>query len=545
MKSLPLILALLAGPTVEALALTHKVLIIGIDGTMNSALAVAHTPNLDALKSKGCYTVREVSDPVTHSAAAWTSIFTGVWGDKHGVTDPGNSFDGNHLAQYPSFFARLEAANSNLNTLAFARWAPITNAVPDADEKLAFASDAAITDETCRRLANSDPDVFWMLLLDVDSAGHTYGWGPTVSNYVHAIEIADDRVGRIITALTNRATYSEENWLVIVQTDHGRHDDPDLEKSQIVWSIVSGPSAARGVMWPSPSTVDVCATVLTHMGVALDPAWNLDARVKGLPLPPTRYGANLIHNGDAESSSGIQDHAANRCICWWFDVSSATLGVYGSNPDFPSQASPGPTNRGNNFFLGGTTNSWISQRIDISDIAADVDDPGVECALSGWFGGAGGDDDGAALTARFLDAAGSVLGSITTGNIGAGERLDVTCLLERSTTGFLPAGTRFVEFALTNHVASGLNDASADNLSFVVTPRPDPPPSIQAHRAGGGGWEVDVMTRTNRRYTLERSADLIVWVEVVPPTWGTGAALTLADSDAPAVQAFYRVVVHR
>jgi hypothetical protein len=54
-----------------------------------------------------------VSDPVTHSAAAWMSIFAGAWGDKHGVTDPGNSFDGNHLAEYPSFFARLEAANSN------------------------------------------------------------------------------------------------------------------------------------------------------------------------------------------------------------------------------------------------------------------------------------------------------------------------------------------------------------------------------------------------------------------------------------------------
>src|SRR5215510_3502745 len=59
-------------------ALTNKVLIIGLDGTMPSALAVARTPNLDALKSNGCYSVRVVSHPITHSAASWSSMFTGV-----------------------------------------------------------------------------------------------------------------------------------------------------------------------------------------------------------------------------------------------------------------------------------------------------------------------------------------------------------------------------------------------------------------------------------------------------------------------------------
>src|SRR6185436_2374100 len=109
----------------NAAALTNKVLIIGIDGTMPSALAVARTPNLDAIKSNGCYSVRVATHPVTHSAAGWSSMFTGVWGDKHGVNDPGNSFAGNQFANYPSFFQRIEAANSNLNTLAFARWAPM------------------------------------------------------------------------------------------------------------------------------------------------------------------------------------------------------------------------------------------------------------------------------------------------------------------------------------------------------------------------------------------------------------------------------------
>ncbi len=499
------------------------------------------TPNLDALKSNGCHSLRVVTHPVTHSAACWSSMFTGVWGDKHGVNDPGNSFAGNQFSNYPSFFRHIEAANSNLNTLAFARWAPMLTAVPEADVKLSFDSDAAVTDETCRRLTNSNPDVFWMLLLDVDSAGHASGWGPTVSNYVRAIEIADGHVGQIIGALTNRVNYANENWLVIVQTDHGEHDDPDPERSRIVFTISSGPSTARGVIWPAPSIVDVCATVLTHIGVPIDPAWNLDARLAGFPMPPTRYGTNLIFNGDAESISGTNNYAPNRGIAWWFDIASTTLGAYGANTNFPSLASPGPANRGANFFLGGTTNGSILQRIDISDIAADVDGLRVDYILSGWFGGAGARDDWASLAASFLDASGAIAGSNVVGPVTAAERGAITGLVQRSTNGTLPGGTRFVEFTLTSHATLGMNDASADNLSFVLALKPSPPFLITSYGKVTGGWQVEFTTSTNRYYALERSENLIGWMEVTPLLPGSGQTAVLVDTNSPSGRAFYRV----
>jgi hypothetical protein len=527
------------GLVADTIALTNKVLIIGIDGTMPSAVAVARTPNLEALKSNGCHSVRVVTHPVTHSAACWSSMFTGVWGDKHGVNDPGNSFAGNQFSNYPSFFQRIEAANSNLNTVALARWAPMLTAVPEADVKLSFDSDTAVTDETCRRLTNSNPDVMWMLLLDVDSAGHASGWGPTVSNYVRAIEIADGHVGQIINALTKRATYSQENWLVIVQTDHGEHDAPDPERSRIIFTIMSGPAAARGVIWPSPSIVDVCATVLTHMGVPINPAWDLDARVEGFPLPPTRYGTNLIFNGDAESNSGTNNYTTNRGIAWWFDIGSATLGVYGANANFPSLASPGPTNRGVNFFLGGTTNGSISQRIDISDIAPDVDAAEVDYTLSGWFGGAGAQEDWAALTARFLDASGTVVGSKTMGPVTAAERGSITGLLPRRTDGALPGSTRFVEFTLTNRVVTGLNDATADNLSFILTPAPAT--TITALSRVATGWQVEFTSSASRSYVLERSTNLSSWMAVTPSTAGSGSTTALVDTNPPSGPAFYRI----
>jgi hypothetical protein len=538
-----LIGAICAGVLADSSALTNKVLIIGIDGTMPSALAVARTPNLEALKSNGCYSTRVVSHPVTHSAASWSSMFTGVWGDKHGVNDPGNSFAGNQFTIYPSFYRRIEAANSNWNTLAFARWAPMLTAVPDADVKLSFDSDAAVTDETCRRLTNSNPDVFWMLLLDVDSAGHSSGWGPTVSNYVRAIEIADGRVGQIIGALTNRVTYTNEDWLVIVTTDHGEHDHPDPERSRITWVINSGPSAARGVIWPSPAIVDICATVLTHMRVPIDPAWNLDARVQGLPLPPTTQRGNLIFNGDAESNSGTNNYAPNRGIAWWFDIASTSIGAYGASTNFPSVSSPGPTNRGANFFIGGTTNGSIFQRVDISDVRADVDVAFWDYILSGWFGGAGAQGDAAALTVRFLSANDAVLGSNVVGNVTAADRGGVTGLLERRTTGTVPPRTRFIEFILTNHVVTGMNDASADNLSFVLWRPPTPGLFLVLQGPVTNGWRVDFGSLAYRPHVLQRSESLAVplWTDVSPTIEGNGQVMTILDTNPPPDRAFYRI----
>ena len=112
-----------------------------------------------------------MTHPVTHSAACWSSFFTGVWGDKHGVNDPGNSFAGNQFARYPSFLRRLEMVNSNLNTVAFTRWADLRNVLGGVDAVTNFSSDATLTTATCSLLTNGDPDVFYTILLDVDSRG--------------------------------------------------------------------------------------------------------------------------------------------------------------------------------------------------------------------------------------------------------------------------------------------------------------------------------------------------------------------------------------
>ena len=57
----------------------------------------------------------------------------------------------------------------------------------------------------------------------------------------------------------------------------------------------------------------------------------------------------------------------------------------------------------------------------------------------------------------------------------------------------------------------------------------------------GGQWQVEFAAFTHWTYTLQRSTDMATWNDASAPVAGTGLPLTLADTNAPTNQAFYRV----
>jgi hypothetical protein len=194
-------------------------------------------------------------------------------------------------------------------------------------------------------------------------------------------------VGQIINALTSRATYAQEDWLVIVSTDHGEHDHPDPERSRIIFHIISGPRRRAGHVAGSHHRGCVRHGADAH-GRAIDPAWNLDARVEGFPLPADAYGANLIYNGEP---SRIPARTITRRIAALPGGSiSAASRSASTAPTRPSpHAASRTAERGNNFLPRRHRQRIDSQRINLADIALDIDSPGVNYTLSGWFGGAG------------------------------------------------------------------------------------------------------------------------------------------------------------
>lgn len=230
-----LLILLLINGSVMAQA-NRKVLFIGVDGCRYDGILFANTPTIDSLQNTATFAGTGLCAYKTWSGNGWSSMLTGTWHTKHGVTD--NTFIGANFAQYPDFIKRLETYNSNLRTVSVVHWAPINNIIIQAaDNEINVGTDLEVKNNCITVLNTDNPDVLFVDFDDVDHAGHTFGFSPAIPEYLDAIEITDGYIGEILTALQNRPNYVNEDWLVIITTDHGGipagHGGGTLEERRI------------------------------------------------------------------------------------------------------------------------------------------------------------------------------------------------------------------------------------------------------------------------------------------------------------------------
>ncbi len=268
-----------------------KALLVGIDGCRPDGVQAALTPNLDALQHGGAFSFEAQTNRLTKSGPCWASMLTGVWSDKHGVT--GNSMEGSRFDRYPHLFTRLNEGRPEARTASLVHWAPINHSiVTDADVAREFETSAAVAVAAEELMSQDDPDATFLHFDDVDHAGHLHGYGPS-PDYLAAISGVDALIGRVLGAIKKRNTYAEEDWLIVVSTDHGgddvkepgapkaRHGD-DVPAHRTVFLIVSGQSVVRGPIEPPPVTVDVPPTIFAHLRVAVEPEWDWQGRALAL-----------------------------------------------------------------------------------------------------------------------------------------------------------------------------------------------------------------------------------------------------------------------
>ncbi len=288
-----------------------KVLVIGIDGCRHDAAVAADTPHMDAIIARGTRFVgteilspNRVDQANTVSGPGWSNLLTGVWPNKHGVTN--NRFFGSKYDSYPHFFVRAKAVKPEIRTASFSDWGPIAQKILSASDKTVnqpaegaesyVKHDSELAEHCCEHLRNFDPDLVFLYLGQVDECGHTYGFHPTVKEYTQAIERVDGHIGQVQQAVESRKTYASEDWLTLLCTDHGGagtdhgdgHTNPDIRRTFL---IVSGPSAEVNAPQSQTYQVDVVATALTHLDVPLHQDWELDGKPVGLktastPTPP-------------------------------------------------------------------------------------------------------------------------------------------------------------------------------------------------------------------------------------------------------------------
>ncbi len=305
---------LLSGLAAAALmAQQHKVLIIGIDGCRGDAIVAANTPHLDSLANAGFRCFQGNTHPPTWSGTGWSTMLTGVWEQKHGVTD--NLFTGQQFAAWPHFFTRLTSVDPTLDLRSIVHWAPInTTITTGADQELNVATDQAVADAAVNLLQTGDPDVLFLQFDDVDHAGHLYGFTPATAQYLAAIELVDQQIGPLLNAVKQRP--ATEQWMVLVTTDHGGnasgHGGITFEEQRI-FTFASGPgivagerladhdttTAATSISFAAGRHVRVASTVPYQFGATQD--FTIECRVK----MPASWAGDPVFVGNKNWSSGV------------------------------------------------------------------------------------------------------------------------------------------------------------------------------------------------------------------------------------------------
>ena len=330
----------LAGAVPSAAQPTPRVLLIGIDGVRPDVLAEVPTPNLDALAASGWYTAQARTTTPSVSGPSWSSMLTGVWPEKHGVTN--NGFIGRDYDRWPGFLDRVERERPELATFAALDWMPLAE-LPEGGPVVSAAidqratvdgyelgwaeADGEVAAQAARHLAEADPDAMFVYLGNPDETSHRHA--SIGAEYRAAIALSDRHVGMLIDAVRGRPRVQDEDWLVLVSTDHGRREDGghggDSPEEMTIFILASGLGAGGSgradnpgqaddpggaddsgrardpADWPPPGPadiVDVAATALAHLGLAIDPAWGLD-------------GTPLSHLGGAREPGGAAMQVAD------------------------------------------------------------------------------------------------------------------------------------------------------------------------------------------------------------------------------------------
>ena len=179
-------------------------------------------------------------------------------------------------------------------------------------------------------------------------------------------------------------------------------------------------------------------------------------------------GGNLVKNGGGErvGTAGV--------IPKWKLVFGAgpELVAYGAGGGFPATDSPGPPNRGVNFFSGGPNDAQatLSQKIDLSALASTIATGTATFKLQGWLGGFGAQNDTVTVDVQWLAGKKEVGAGASIGPVLAADRESTTGLLLRKVTGAVPSTATDAVVHITFTRAEGsYNDGYADNISLTIS----------------------------------------------------------------------------
>lgn len=293
-----------------------KVVFVLIDGISADVIEKVSTPNLDAISQEGGYTRAYMggekggySQTPTISAVGYNSLLTGTWANKHNVW--GNDIKSPNYHHW-NVFRIAKQMKPKIRTAIFSSWEDnrtkligegmkeaggfefdysydgyeldTVNFPHDKDEHYISKVDEMVSKRAAECIAKEGPDLSWMYLWYTDTMGHKFGDSEA---FYRSIELADKQVGRVWDAVKQRKEKFNEDWMIVITTDHGRRlpdgkghgGQSDRERS--IW-IVTNHQNTNSYFKSNPAIVDIAPSILRHMEIEMPE--DLNKEMDGISL---------------------------------------------------------------------------------------------------------------------------------------------------------------------------------------------------------------------------------------------------------------------
>lgn len=306
-----------------ALAKTHKAVYIIIDGVPADMIERLQPPAIYDIAKDGAYgraytggEIGAYSQTPTISAIGYTNLLTATWVNKHNVTGNDN-LKPNY--NYWTIFRIAKSQSRYFTTALYSSWTDnrtvllgegkpetgnlkidyvadgydhdTTGFAKREDELQIFDIDEHVSRQAAEGIRRDGPDLSWVYLWYTDDAGHIKGNGTYFDNYVRK---ADEQVARIWQSVKYREAHYDEEWMIVVTTDHGRtecghHHGGQSLRERTTW-VATNVAVNRHFTDGTLAITDIAPSISRFMGftVPRDVLWEQD----GMPF----VGDVDIHN---------------------------------------------------------------------------------------------------------------------------------------------------------------------------------------------------------------------------------------------------------
>lgn len=294
-----------------------KAVFIIVDGIPADVIKKLKLPHFAAITSKGGFAHATVggekngyTQTPTISAVGYNSVLTGTWVNKHNVW--GNDIKAPNY-YYQNIFRLLKTQWPERKIGIFSSWldnrtkligdglaeagnihfdyhvdgleSDTINYPHDKNSNYMHRIDEKVADEAAEAIRTNAPDLSWVYLEYTDDMGHKYGDSP---QFLKAIEYADEQVGRIWQATQYRQKNFNEDWLIIITTDHGRDAKTgkghggQSDRERAGWIATDAKDLNVHFKGNYSSIVDIMPTLARFMNINIP--IEISREVDGVPL---------------------------------------------------------------------------------------------------------------------------------------------------------------------------------------------------------------------------------------------------------------------